>query len=824
MGVTQQQVVSLLENVLFESATQAGAEAATWEANPAATSLTSLASAMANSGEEKIAATVVGFYLTSLGRAPTAAEIRYYVGIAEQGLTTAQISAGDVSNGTWDTIASYFSHSPEFTTRAGLDYSLGITGALLEAVPFLYEAVLGRTPSTVEIAYYDNQIVSGSGLGVLFREFTASPEFHTDTDSQIAAALATYGTDVASGQTPPTTIGSSVTLGTPAPPPPAPTPAPAPTWGVLTTGTDTINDTAMTGTHTYSAIISTTAGATLNATDHLTGNGLATLAITDSDTGATALMPGATLSGIETVTLTITDGNAGTDSSHPFDLSGVSGLTSFTVTSSGTLGDFLDTGSASSVSITTQGAGDTVEITSDSLVTLSLAGTLVGVSLTDAGGSTSLTVDVDGVTLSSGFTDSSNHITSLTITGSGSASNIASISDTALTSLTVSGDVALGSSGAPIVLGVNSFSVSGSDDTGSVSISVVLTGTSGTDGGNVNASGAGFGGDGASGGTAGGGTITLGGGADNLADHGIGGAGGNGGSVTAGGGGAGNGGIGGAGGTAGNETITLGNGGNILVIDSTGGDGGIGGAATVTGGGGAIAGDGGGGGNGGHDTITLGDGSNTVTDNSQGGNGGNGGAASATGGGAAIGGDGGGGGDGGHNTITVGNGTNTITDDSVGGSGGASGSATIAGNPGSAGAGGNDVITVGTGHNTIDLGNHGNDTVIVGVDAGFSGTSVADAQVIEHATTGDKIGFALDTTGLTITSPSISTTDTDTLINFLETNVQGSPKTAAFGTDGTNSYIVETHNGNLNAASTVIIEITGVHTITATADYVVLAS
>ena len=865
MSVTEQQVESLLENVLFQSSTQAAANAGSWLGLSGVSTLSGLAAAMAASPEESIAAHVVGYYLSALGRAPTATEIRYYVGVAEQGLTQTQIAAGQVASSTWDTIASYFTQSPEFIARAGLDMSLGEIPALFEAVPWLYQSVLGRAPSGAELSYYDSQIGAGGGLNTLFREFTASPEFAVDTSSQIAAALAAYGTAVASGQDP-ATIGGTVTLGPPAPPTSTPPPAPTPTPTALTTGTDTF-------TTTDSALIFTGSlggvAPTLTSNDSLHGNGNS-FAITDTS-GATSqdLIPtGVSLTGISTVTLT-TSGNAGTDANHPFDLLGVTGPTSFTLESSGIQGDFINAGSATSVSITTHGIGDIVAIASNSLATLSLSGTLTGVTLTDAAGGTALTVDVTGVSLTGGFTDASNHLTSLTIAASGAASSISSLSDSALASLSLSGDVTLGSAGAPIVFGIDSFAVSGSSDAGSASLEFLLTGTQGGTGVDINS--AGSGGNGGAGGIAGGGTIMLGDGTDKFADHGAGGNGGNGGSATTGSGGD-LGGDGGSGGGAGQETVTFGNGTDTLVIDSSGGNGGDGGSATVTGGGGGdIAGNGGRGGDGGHDTLTLGngndtvaddsqggdggnggaaqaigggasggnggsggdgghhtltlgDGNNTVTDNSQGGNGGNGGAGQATGAGS-TGGNGGSGGDGGHNTITVGNGNNIVTDDSLGGTGGAAGSAEFSGSAGAAGSGGNDVITVGTGTNTIDLGHHGNDTVILGTDARFASAPTTANQTIENAASGDQIGFSLDGSGLTIQIPSISTTNTATLLTDLEAAVTGQAKTAAFGTDGTNSYLVENHGLTLGADTTVIVEILGVHTVnTGTANFVELTS
>jgi len=480
MSVSQQQVITLLENVLFESATQAAANEAIWAANSASGSIASLASAMASSGEETIAATVVGYYLSALGRAPSAAEIRYYVGIAEQGLTPAQIAAGQVASSTWSTISDYFAHSPEFAARGGLDYSLGTIPALFEAVSWLYQSVLGRAPSGAELSYYDNQVAAGGSLTTLFREFTASPEFATDTSSQIQTALAAYGTDEASGLTPPPTIGGSVTLGPP-PPPPAPSPAPAPTPSpyAFTTGTDTFTTTD--GSLVYTAILGG-ASPTLTPNDSLHGAGN-TLNITDTSGAASQdIIPtGVSLTDVATITLT-TSGNAGTDDSHPFDLSGVTDLTSFTLTASGTQGDFIKVGTG--VAVTVQTASATVDLTSgfaslaltdNSLTTLDLTGTAGAVTLTDPSGQTSLTINVSDLSLTGGITDSSHHVTSLTLTGTGTTS-IDTITDSALTSLTVSGDVTLGSSGTPISLPSGLTTLSLSSDSGNVYLDVNSSG------------------------------------------------------------------------------------------------------------------------------------------------------------------------------------------------------------------------------------------------------------------------------------------------------------------------------------------------------------
>ena len=472
MSVTSQQVTTLLENVLFESSTLAAADAASWQNNPAATSIASLAAAMAASPEETIAAHIVGYYLSALGRAPTAAEIQFYVSYAEKGLTQTQIAAGQVAASTWDDVAGFFTSSPEFTARAGTSESLGPTAALLEAVPGLFESVLGRAPSDAEISFYDNAVVSGAGLNTLLGYFTSSKEFATDTASQIAAALTSNGTAAASGQPHPATIGTTVTLG---PPPPPPAPPPPPTSIPLTTGTDDL-----TATSSALPFVGTLGGGaptlTLNDSLHGAGN---TLQITDT-AGATSqdTMPtGVSLTNIPTVTLT-SSGNAGANAGDPFDLSGFASVTTFTLTTSGTQGDFIKVGSG--VTVTISSASATVDIlsgfaslalTDNGLTTLDLTGTTGGVTLTDPSGQTSLTINVSGLDLTGGITDSSHHVTGLTLSGTGTSS-IDTLGLSVLTALTVSGDVSLGSAGTPISLPSSLSTLSLSGDSGNVYLDV----------------------------------------------------------------------------------------------------------------------------------------------------------------------------------------------------------------------------------------------------------------------------------------------------------------------------------------------------------------
>src|SRR5579859_4843318 len=120
MSVTTVQATTLLENVLFESATLAAANSAQWvaasQSNAAQSSVGGLAQAMSDSAEAGIADQVVRYYFGILGRVPTGNEVAFYSAVAEAGLTPAQIAqgAGAVPVATWNEIAGYFTASPEF--------------------------------------------------------------------------------------------------------------------------------------------------------------------------------------------------------------------------------------------------------------------------------------------------------------------------------------------------------------------------------------------------------------------------------------------------------------------------------------------------------------------------------------------------------------------------------------------------------------------------------------------------------------------------------------------------------------------------------------
>src|SRR5579863_10199941 len=170
MTVTLAQATSLLENVLFESATLAAANASAWVAQSAQSTalgtISGLASAMAASSEAGIVEQVVRYYEGALGRAPGGQEVAYYVAIAEQGLTAPQIAQGAsaVSQATWNIIANDFAASPEFSFDTG--------GTNI--VTLLYLNILGRLPAASEVAYYQAQLSSGLGVSLLVQEFVNS--------------------------------------------------------------------------------------------------------------------------------------------------------------------------------------------------------------------------------------------------------------------------------------------------------------------------------------------------------------------------------------------------------------------------------------------------------------------------------------------------------------------------------------------------------------------------------------------------------------------------------------------------------------------------
>lgn len=197
MTVTSAQVTTLLENVLFESATLAKANATQVTAYANLSSSTStvagLSAFLATQPEASIAEQVVRYYQGALGRVPAPVEIAYYVAIAEANMTSAQISEGAtaVNGSTWATIASYFAASPEFKADFGLT---GATTNEALVITGFYHNILGRAPTAAELTYYEGLVNTGTSYSTLVQYFTESPEYQTIADSTIESNLAASGT------------------------------------------------------------------------------------------------------------------------------------------------------------------------------------------------------------------------------------------------------------------------------------------------------------------------------------------------------------------------------------------------------------------------------------------------------------------------------------------------------------------------------------------------------------------------------------------------------------------------------------------------------
>ena len=195
MSVSVADATTLLENVLFESASLAATNAPGWvsqsSTNASESTVSGLAAAMAASPEAGIVQQVVRYYEGALGRAPAGFEILYYVNIVEAGLTASQISAGatSVPQTAWNQVASDFANSPEFSfATAGTN-----------VVTLLYQNILGRTPGPAELAFYQAQIAAGYPDTILIQEFTNSPEFQASVDGNVSSALASFGTAAVAG-------------------------------------------------------------------------------------------------------------------------------------------------------------------------------------------------------------------------------------------------------------------------------------------------------------------------------------------------------------------------------------------------------------------------------------------------------------------------------------------------------------------------------------------------------------------------------------------------------------------------------------------------
>ncbi len=451
MSVTSAQAISLLENVLFESATAAKANAAGWVAlsnlNSSYSTIAGLASAMAGNAEASIASQVVRYYEGALGRAPGGTEIAYYVNIAETGLTASQISQGAsaVSQAVWNQIASDFANSPEFAFASASASSV---------VTLLYLNILGRSPTATEVAFYNAQLASGLGNSILVQEFTNSPEYQGKVDANIASALSSYGSSVATGTTP-VTINPIVTT-------------PTGTSTALTTGVDTIN---LTGNNNAVNGTADGTGATFTVGDQIigaagsTGNSLnlsdlGTVATTTSGLWTPLTLAGVTISNIQALNLTSAE-------AVTVDASSLSGLTSFsaiTVSGAGAGNTNIDTVTVSdttSVKVTDTvaaniGAGVGLTVNGGTTVTVienNSTFTSAGTGIAINGGDATTTVSVtqtrastgadqtvtitDLNTTAGGGTASANGIiTTVTIDGLDGAHNV-TIKDNSLGTLTV---------------------------------------------------------------------------------------------------------------------------------------------------------------------------------------------------------------------------------------------------------------------------------------------------------------------------------------------------------------------------------------------------
>ncbi|MCS3469943.1 hypothetical protein M2401_003683 [Pseudomonas sp. JUb42] len=384
-----------------------------------------------------------------------------------------------------------FSASSESTNLFG-----GLPSA--QKISAIYLNLFNRLPESTGLSYWINQLDSGAvtqaqaaweimnqaGAGdaasvanklAMANIFTAQVDTAAEIAGYNGAQPAAYGRAYLAGidATPGSVsiansaLNNSVADATgvrPAPPVVTTPPAPA---TVFTSGTDsfTTTDSTLVYTATLGGI-----SPTLTANDSLHGAGN-TLNITDTSGNQTSWPSGLDLTGVATVNLT-TAGNVG--------ISGVAldprfaGLSHFTLHSSGTNTDYLRGGSvaltidsqASSIQITS-GWGS-LDITDNHLTgatALSLAGTGGAVTLHDPTGATTLTIALNAVTLTGGFTDADNHITNLTLAGTTNLSKIDAITDSALTSLTLTGNVALGTNSSQLLtLGNAVTSLSGATD------------------------------------------------------------------------------------------------------------------------------------------------------------------------------------------------------------------------------------------------------------------------------------------------------------------------------------------------------------------------
>jgi hypothetical protein len=420
-------------------------------------------------------------YLAFFGRPPEPAAVTYYTN-----QTVAQVEAALQSSAEGQQL--YFSSAGQDEARV---------------VNLAYVHLFNRLPSAAEIQFWSDigtsqglaqpalsQLIASSSQGTdsvsetnrmsyvqqwvgTFSTLAATNHVST-ADSMALAVLQLAGITAAPGTLAAANTATNDTLSPP--PAPSPAPAPAPTPTVFTTGTDTF--TTADSTLVYTATLGAPSP-TLTANDSLHGAGN-TLNITDIQFGSQDVLPtGLSLTGISTINLT-TAGNAGT-SLNSLNL-GIAGLSNFTLHSSGSHGEFLVGGTAaltlvspSAPTIQVLGGFGSLDITDSFLFgtsPLSLGGTGGAITMHDPSGSLNLTIAMNALTLTGGFTDASNHITSLTLAGSTNLSTIDAVTDTALATLTATGKVTLGvRSSNPLVLGasVTTVDLSGDTDTAGTS-------------------------------------------------------------------------------------------------------------------------------------------------------------------------------------------------------------------------------------------------------------------------------------------------------------------------------------------------------------------
>ena len=402
MSVSQTDATTLLENVLFELATLAAANAPLWvtasQSSDSESTVSGLAAAMAASTEASIPQQVVRYYEGALGRAPSGSEIQYYVNIVETGLTAAQIASGTaaVPQSAWNQIASDFANSPEF--------SFATAGTNI--VTLLYQNILNRTPAASEIAYYQAQLANGLVNANLIQEFTNSPEFQSDVSANVADALADNGVALVAGTTlpiiPVTLPGQAVsaTLDSSGD-------------GVTLTGSGRTVTATVTGSPAASAQAARTAvTGVVGVTAVAAGTGVQPV------TAVTAVTPVAAQSAVTAVS------------------DGAATVVDAAYTSQGA-------GTLATVTLINSGAGSVID--DNALTHLSLTGTTGTLVINNnatkpSADSATLTLTLNGLSAAANaITDTNGEITTLNVTTATANSTLAAFNDANLTTLTVSG-------------------------------------------------------------------------------------------------------------------------------------------------------------------------------------------------------------------------------------------------------------------------------------------------------------------------------------------------------------------------------------------------